>query len=246
MRSKEHEKVLIKAISDIPYANIHTVHSFSSKVAKEHFNELQISPTYAIISSDQDEKLIKIINAVLDMYAMAENPDDTYVGLMQIFDTRANAVDQIMRLYTKMTEQEDFEKSLSEIENKTNEQFLKEYIQTITHYYQVRINKLKIVYKKLSDDDMVTEEEKIKAQLRELDATSCDELKKDWGTLLNEMESIRSFINYCDSINCIEDLFKIIEYQFDKRPKGFREKWQKFESSKKVKERDCRSDKTII
>ena len=29
LRSKEHEKVLIKAISDIPYANIHTVHSFS-------------------------------------------------------------------------------------------------------------------------------------------------------------------------------------------------------------------------
>ena len=234
LRSKEHEKVLIKAISDIPYANIHTVHSFSSKVAKEHFNELQISPTYAIISSDQDEKLIKIINAVLDMYAMAENPDDTYVELMQIFDTRANAVDQIMRLYTKMTEQEDFEKSLSEIENKTNEQFLKEYIQTITRYYQVRINKLKIVYKKLSDDDMVTEEEKIKAQLRELDATSCDELKKDWGTLLNEMESIRSFINYCDSINCIEDLLKISEFKFARRPNGYLDKWQKFESSKKV------------
>ena len=234
LRSKEHEKVLIKAISDIPYANIHTVHSFSSKVAKEHFNELQISPTYTIVSSDQDEKLIKIINSVLDAYAMAEIPDDTYVELMQIFDTRANAVGQILRLYTKMTEQEDFEKSLSEIENKTNEQFLREYIQTITQYYQVRINKVKNVHKKLLEDDMVTEEQKMQAQLNKMDVAIHAEWKKDWGTLINEMESIKSFINYGTSINSIEDLFQISKFKFARRPNGYLDKWKKFESGKKI------------
>ena len=165
---------------------------------------------------------------------MVEIPNDTYVELMQIFDTRANAVGQILRLYTKMTEQEDFEKSLSEIENKTNEQFLREYIQTITHYYQVRINKAKNVHKKLLENDMVTEEQKMQAQSNKMDVAVHAERKKDWGTLLNEMESIKSFINYCSSINSIEDLFKISEFKFARRPNGYLDKWKKFKSGKKV------------
>lgn len=140
--SKVGKQQLTRALSNLPYANIYTIHSFSSKVAREHFSELNISPSFSILS-DEELKLREVISEVLDAGRESEYKEDL-IDLIKIFTSRERTVDEFLQLFKLLSEQVSFKGSINEIENKTPEQFLNESIEIVLRYFNKAFERLSV------------------------------------------------------------------------------------------------------
>lgn len=135
------KKLLMRALSNLPYSNIYTIHSFSAKVTREHFSELNISPNFSILD-ENDSNLTEIISNVLDEKGKEED-NAVFIDLIKLFSTRANAVNQILKLYNSLCEQASFKGSIEEIKNKTVDILFKESLDIILEHFNTAFKRLR-------------------------------------------------------------------------------------------------------
>ncbi len=103
---------LLKAIDDLPFCNISTIHAFCSSLIRANFDKLDISPRFEI-ADDARYKLLadKAMDAVFDECAASGDAD--FATLVEIFDVKRNEEElkgHIIKLYERMVLHEDRQK----------------------------------------------------------------------------------------------------------------------------------------
>ncbi len=80
---------LLKAVDDLPFCRISTIHAFCSSLIRENFEKLGISPTYEIADDAQMGELSRAaVEAVIDEFA--EKGDEKLFALIDAFSQHRN------------------------------------------------------------------------------------------------------------------------------------------------------------
>ncbi len=100
---------LLKAVDDLPFCRISTIHAFCSSLIRENFEKLGISPTFDIADdAEMNELSVAAAESVIDEFA--GRGDDELFTLIDIFSENRNEnglVNTILQLCERMILQED-------------------------------------------------------------------------------------------------------------------------------------------
>lgn len=144
------DEYLTSQLSDIPYADISTVHSFCSRLIRKYFYEVGVSPDYAICDETMASKLK---NEALDLVMReyyAEKDKDFFTLLSRHASHRkdSNFRQLILSLYEYASSEADE---------------MQYFVKTLNNYTEEGFNRVDLEYKKLIDKELLVVREGLKS-----------------------------------------------------------------------------------